>query len=155
MAVIAHVQRGKMDDERARQDGGASTDPTPRKRRKWPWILFLVVIVLPAAVFAAWTAIALNWSYSEGRRAGYIQKFSKKGWVCKTWEGEIAMTNIPGTAPEKFAFSVRDEDVANKMNTLMGDQVSITYQQHPGIPGTCFGETDYFVTAVTPVKPAK
>ena len=150
-----------MEDERTRKETDVPADgaaahtraaPLTRSRRKWPWILFGLFIVLPAAVFAAWTAIALNWSYSEGDRAGYVQKFSKKGWLCKTWEGEIAMVNMPGAAQEKFPFTVRDDSVAAKLTSLMGDQVSIHYNEHPGVPLSCFGDTRYYVTGVKPVK---
>ena len=142
--------RSEMDSAPARS-GAVTTAPPPRRRRKWPWIIGGIILV-PILLLALWTAIALNWSYSEGTRAGYIQKFSRKGWVCKTWEGEIAMVNMPGAAPEKFAFSVRDDAVAAKINSLMGDRVSITYKQHPGIPLSCFGETQYFVVDAKPVK---
>lgn len=123
-----------------------------RTRRKWPYIVFGVVVVLPASIFAAWTAITLNWSYSVGERSGYMQKFSRKGWVCKTWEGEIAMVNMPGAAQERWAFSVRDDDVAAQIEKLMGARVALTYAQHVGVPGTCFGETEYFITAVKAVR---
>lgn len=56
--------------------------------------LFLLVLLI-----VAWTWFTLTWSYSEGERAGYVQKFSKKGWLCKTWEGEIAMVTMPGAIP--------------------------------------------------------
>jgi hypothetical protein len=97
---------------------------------------------------ATWTFFALTWSYSEGERAGYVQKFSKKGWMCKTWEGELAMVNVPGAMQEKFAFSVRDATIAQHITGSMGQRVALTYQQHKGIPTDCFGETEYFITAV-------
>jgi hypothetical protein len=112
--------------------------------------LFGIFIILPILVIALWTTIALSWSYSKGDRAGYIQKFSQKGWICKTWEGEIAMVNMPGQAQEKFAFSVRDDSIAREVTRHMGGRVAITYEEHPGIPLRCFGETDYFVTGVRP-----
>lgn len=92
--------------------------------------------------------LSLHWSYSEGDRAGYVQKFSKKGWLCKTWEGEIAMVTMPGAIPEKFAFSVRDDAMAEKINALAGRRVVLQYQQHKFIPSSCFGETEYFVVGV-------
>ncbi len=142
-----------MTDNEHGDHAAAAPPPTPaRHHRRWPWILFGVVVVLPAAVFAAWTAIALNWSYSEGNRSGYIQKFSHKGWLCKTWEGELAMVNVPGALQEKFPFTVRDDSVAAMLTSLMGDQVSITYHEHPGVPLSCFGETRYFVVGVKRVK---
>jgi hypothetical protein len=95
--------------------------------------------------------IALSYTYSRGDRAGYIQKLSKKGWICKTWEGELAMVNVPGAMQERFAFTVRSDSLAAAMNGMMGSQVSITYEEHRGVPGTCFGETNYYVSAVRPV----
>nr|HRC88078.1 hypothetical protein [Thermoanaerobaculia bacterium] len=78
------------------------------------------------------------------------QKFSRKGWVCKTWEGELAMVNLPGTAPEIFRFSVRNDAVAEKINQALGNRVVLSYQQHLGLPTDCFGETSYFVVDVRP-----
>jgi len=127
-------------------------DDTPRtRRRRWPWIIAGALVGLPALVLAAWTVVALTYTYSRGDRAGYIQKLSKKGWICKTWEGEIAMVNIPGAMQERFAFTVRSDSLATAMNGMMGSQVSITYEEHRGVPGTCFGETDYYVTAARAV----
>jgi hypothetical protein len=94
----------------------------------------------------------LHWSYSTGERAGYVQKFSKKGWICKTWEGELAMATVPGVMPEKFYFSVRDDSVAAKINRTLGKRVSLAYDQHKGVPTSCFGETEYFVTGVRVVE---
>ena len=122
----------------------------PRKRR-WGVLLFGIFVLLPILLVALWTTIALNWTYSRGERAGYIQKFSEKGWLCKTWEGEIAMVNMPGQAQEKFAFSVRSDSIAREITRLMANRVSISYEQHPGIPLRCFGETDYFVTGARAV----
>jgi hypothetical protein len=111
-------------------------------------ILLLLIIAI-----VAWTWIALRYSYSTGERVGYIQKISKKGWVCKTWEGELAMLNQPGVPPQIFNFSVRDEAVAQNILTYAGDRVNLTYEQHRGVPTSCFGETEYFVTNVKPLKP--
>lgn len=120
----------------------------PAAKRRWGVTLFGIFVILPMLLIALWTTITLNWAYSRGDRAGYIQKFSQKGWLCKTWEGEIAMVNMPGQAQEKFAFSVRDDRVAGDITRLMGNRVSIQYEQHPGIPLKCFGDTEYFVTGV-------
>ena len=106
------------------------------------------LVVAPLLAVALWTFITLSWSYSRGERAGYVQKFSQKGWLCKTWEGELAMVNVPGAMQEKFQFSVRDEMVASYISGSMGKRVSLTYEQHKGVPTNCFGETDYYVTAV-------
>ncbi len=102
--------------------------------------------------FCAYIWIALHWSYSEGERAGFMQKLSHKGWLCKTWEGELSLVALPGAAPEKFNFSVRDEAIAQQINAAVGQRVALTYEQHKGLPTTCFGETEYFVTALRVVK---
>jgi len=106
---------------------------------------FIFVLVL---LFCLYTWLVLTWSYSAGARAGYVQKFSKKGWVCKTWEGELAMINMPGTLTEKFNFTVHDEAVVKKINESMGKRVSLVYEEHVGIPTTCFGDTGHFVKDV-------
>jgi hypothetical protein len=105
----------------------------------------LVASLLIVAVIAGWVWVMLNWSYAEGERTGYIQKFSRKGWLCKTWEGEIALVTMPGAIPEKFEFTVRDEEVADKVNAAAGNRVTLSYHQRKFIPTTCFGETEYFV----------
>jgi len=148
-------------DEReieARGDGSAAhTEPVaehapPQKRKRhWGLILLGVIVVLPVVAFVGWTAVSLNWSYAVEQRAGFIQKFSEKGWLCKTWEGELAMANpLPGAMPEKFEFSVRDDSVAHQIQRLMGQRVAITYEEHRGVPLRCFGETEYYVTGVRP-----
>ena len=103
-----------------------------------------IVVVL----IALWTAFTLTWSYSAGERAGYVQKFSKKGWICKTWEGEMAMVTMPGTVAEKFYFTVRKDDVAAQINATVGNRVVLMYQEHRWIPFSCFGDTGHFVTGV-------
>ena len=114
---------------------------------KWFFgILFAVALGL-----AGWIALMLNWSYAEGERAGYVQKLSKKGWICKTWEGEIALVSMPGTVAEKFQFTVRDDAVAEQINASLGSRVTLVYQQHIGLPRNCWGDTQYFVTRVTKV----
>ncbi|GBG15746.1 uncharacterized protein NMK_3357 [Novimethylophilus kurashikiensis] len=119
--------------------------------KKWMLGLVAVATVL-AALFALYTWAMLSWSYSSGERAGYVQKFSHKGWVCKTWEGELAMVNMPGTLSEKFFFTVRDEAVAQRINQSLGKRVSLTYEQHVGLPSTCLGDTEYFVTDIRVVE---
>lgn len=123
--------------------------PAPvRKKRRALVIIPILIIVIPAVVFALWTWVALGYTYAVGDRAGYIQKISKKGWLCKTWEGELAMANLPGTMPQIFAFTVRNDSIAQVIEQNAGKQVSLTYEQHRGVPTSCFGETEYFVTSV-------
>ena len=114
--------------------------------------LFLTFIAILVLLLLAWVWIALHWSYSDGERAGYVQKLSRKGWLCKTWEGEIAMVTMPGAIPEKFQFSVRDEGVAQRINALAGKRVVLDYKQYKFIPSSCFGETEYFVDGVREVQ---
>jgi hypothetical protein len=110
-------------------------------------ILFTVLGLFVA--LGLYLAFVLKWSYSSGERAGWIQKFSRKGWICKTWEGELIMVSLPGSLPEKFAFTVRDDDVAQRINKAMGDRVTLHYEEHRGLPGSCLGDTGYWVDAVT------
>ena len=102
-----------------------------------------------AALVAGWLAVAWNWSYSSGERAGWVQKFSHKGWICKTWEGELALVSLPGSTVEKFPFTVHDEAAAAAITKVMGKRVSLHYEEKVGLPTTCFGETRHFVTGVT------
>ena len=132
--------------------GHSEVSTPPRRSRVW-LLLFLILIVLPACLFTAWTWITLHFSYSTGERAGYIQKISKKGWICKTWEGELAMSTFPGTAPQIFTFSVRDDAVAEKIENAAGQRVALRYEQHKGVPSSCFAETEYFITSVRTIGP--
>jgi hypothetical protein len=121
-------------------------------RRHWGKLTLLTLVAGPVVVLSIWTAIALGFSYSSGDRVGYVQKFSKKGWICKTWEGELAMVSMPGTVAQIFPFTVRDEAIAAKVNASAGKRVAITYEQHLGVPLSCFGETQHFVTDVRPLE---
>lgn len=131
----------------------ASPRPPSRVSRRRVLLILAAILAVPLVLFVGYVQVALRWSYSEGERAGYVQKFSSKGWICKTWEGELAMVSLPGTLPEIFKFTVRDDTVAAKVNETMGKRVSLHYEQHRGLPTTCFGETEYFVTEVRPVSP--
>jgi hypothetical protein len=120
---------------------------TPRRRR-----IIAGVMLIPVVLIALYVWLSLTWAYSSGERAGYVQKFSKKGWICKTWEGELAMVALPGTLSEKFLFTVRTDSIAARINESLGKRVAITYQQHVGLPSTCFGETGYWVSNVKVVE---
>lgn len=128
--------------------------PAPKKsRRKW-LLLPLSLVLLPILIFALWAWVTLGYVYAEGDRAGFMQKLSKKGWLCKTWEGELAMVNLPGSVtPQIFHFTVRNDSIAHVLQQHLGKRVSITYEEHRGIPTTCFGETSYFVTNVRTLAP--
>lgn len=118
-----------------------------RRLRLAFWLFALAGLLL----MAAYLWVMVRFSYSSGERAGYVQKFSHKGWVCKTWEGELAMANLPGAMPEVFAFTVWDDAVAGQINELMGQRVVLHYQERVGLPTSCFGETRHFVDGVRPV----
>ena len=120
------------------------------KSRMLQWTI--VILLLMIGGFALYTWVTLTWSFSKGERAGYVQKLSKRGWLCKTWEGELAMVSMPGTMSEKFEFSVRNDAVAEQINRAAGKRVIVIYEQHRGIPTSCFGETEYFITDVKVIE---
>ena len=127
--------------------GGASPAVTRRKSGFWR-IAFAVIIVL-GVCFTLWSWLALAWSYSDGERAGVVQKFSRRGWLCKTYEGELAQYVVAGVAPQIWNFSVRDDAVAAQLNKVVGKQVQLHYTEHRGLPSSCFADTGYFVDRVT------
>jgi hypothetical protein len=110
------------------------------------WIIGLVAASLLGGVLYTW--LTLTWSYSSGERVGYVRKLSKKGWICKTWEGQLSLVSIPGTSLETFYFTVRDPAVSERIQKDLGKRVALHYEQHKGVPTSCFGETEYFVTDV-------
>lgn len=110
---------------------------------------FMWFLLIPILLFALYTWATLSWVYSSGERAGYVQKLSQKGWVCKTYEGELVLVSMPGTQAEKFHFTVRDKKVAKRIDETVGKRVRLVYEEHKGIPTSCFGETSYFVQDVS------
>ena len=112
----------------------------------------LFLLVMAGLLFAGYVTVVLKWSYSKGERVGYVQKFSEKGWLCKTWEGELQMLPVPGAMPEKFLFSVRDKALIEKINASMGKKLALSYEQHKGVPTSCFGESEYYAIAVKPLE---
>jgi hypothetical protein len=149
------AQKASTTSHAAGDDVSVTTASTPARanlaRRRWVPLSIAALVVLSSIVFALWTTATLGYSYSKGDRAGYMQKLSDKGWICKTWEGELAMQNLPGTPPEIFHFSVRDKAVASRIQDLEGQKVVLVYEQHKGVPTSCFGESEYFVTDVKKV----
>ena len=123
-----------------------SAAPAPRGRGARA---LLILIILVAAGSAAWSWLTLSWSYADGERAGVLQKFSHKGWLCKTDEGELAMYIVAGVAPQIWDFTVRDPNLVTQMNSLVGRRVQLHYTEHRGLPSSCFGDTRYFVDKVT------
>jgi hypothetical protein len=123
-------------------------------KRRWG-LRFLSLLVLLAIGVAVWAWITLTWNYSDGDRAGVLQKFSRKGWVCKTWEGELAQYVVPGLSPQIWQFTVRDATVASQLTNHLGEKVQLHYLEHRGVPTSCFGETSYYVDRlVKSEKPA-
>jgi len=110
------------------------------------------LVVLGIAAVVLYTMATLTLSYSDGDRAGVLQKFSRKGWICKTYEGELAVSYTPGMAPVLWYFSVRDEAVASKIKEMQGKRVVLHYDEHRGVPSDCFGETQYYVDGVRVIE---
>jgi hypothetical protein len=120
-------------------------------RRHWGKLTLLTLLGAPSVVFALWAVITLSWSYSSGQRAGYVQKISRKGYVCKTWEGTLYTDIAKGFRADSFSFTVRSDSLAHVIEALGGKKVDVRYEQHIGVPTSCFGDTEYFVTSVTPI----
>ena len=116
-------------------------------RRHWIGVTLAGLVLIPAAIIALWATLALSYTYSSGTRTGYLQKLSRKGWLCKTWEGGLAMATAPGVSPQIFTFSIRHDSLATALSADMGrGRVALEYEEHRGVPTRCFGETPYFVT---------
>jgi hypothetical protein len=123
------------------------------EKEKTRWLLwFSGILIVLLFVFILYIWLALTWSFSKGERVGYIQKLSQSGWICKTWEGEMAMVTMPGAIPDKFLFSIRDDKVADHINQLAGKRVALVYEQHKGLPTSCFGDTEYFIVDARTVQ---
>lgn len=111
--------------------------------------ILTLTVLLAVGALALWTWFTLSWSYSDGERAGVLQKFSRKGWICKTYEGEVAQYVVAGVSPQIWQFSVRDAAVAARLNKVVGHRVQLHYTEHRGVPSSCFAETSYFVDRIT------
>ncbi len=120
--------------------------PRP-KRRRWP-VVVATLLLVPLLLFAIYTFFVVSWSYSEGERAGTLQKFSRKGWMCKTYEGELALYVVGGVAPQIWYFTVRDQAIVRQMSDAVGQKVQLHYSEHRGVPTDCFGDTPYWVDQV-------
>jgi len=116
--------------------------------------IFIGIIVGLILALAGFTWLTLHWSYSDGERAGLLQKFSRRGWICKTYEGEMVLATVATVNAEKFLFTVRDADIAKQLTSYIGDHITVHYEQRKWIPTSCFGDTEYFVTSVQRETPA-
>jgi hypothetical protein len=129
------------------EDAPAAPSPPPTFfRRHRLKLVPLAVLALTLGGAALWTLATLKFSYSSGDRIGYVQKLSRRGWICRTWEGELAMSPVPGAIPQIFAFTVPDAGVAKKIAELEGKKVALHYEEKKGVPSSCFGDTRYFIT---------
>ena len=117
--------------------------------------IFIGIIVGLILVLVGFTWLTLHWSYSDGERAGLLQKFSRRGWICKTYEGEMVLATVATVNAEKFLFTVRDPDIAKQLTSYIGDHIKVHYEQRKWIPTSCFGDTEYFVTSVQRESPAQ
>ncbi len=154
MSDTSTPSQSEQDDRSSARESAALAEVQrePRKsfkRRHWGKLTLLFLFGLPAAALAVWTAIALNFSYSEGKRDGYVQKMSSKGWACKTWEGTLYTGIAKSFQSDSFQFTVRSDSIAKLIQSYAGKRVAVDYQQHIGVPISCFGDTQYFVTGVT------
>jgi hypothetical protein len=122
-----------------------------RSGRASRWFMILLLLIVVGS--GLWTWLTLAWAYAEGERAGVLQKFVRRGWVCKTQEGEIALFygggQYMGPSAPLWDFSVRDKAIATELSKAVGHRVQLHYTEHPGIPSNCFGDTRYFVDRVT------
>jgi hypothetical protein len=128
-----------------------SVSPEKKKsfaRRNWGKLTLFTLLVVPLGGLLAYSFSVRAITYSSGNRVGFVQKLSNKGWVCKTWEGELQISSIPGSAPVLFAFTVQNDSVARAIEAMLGKQVELSYREHPKLPLSCFGETNYKVTGV-------
>ena len=132
-------------------DAAPESAPPPSRSffRRHLWkLLPLVIVAVAVGGGGLWTLATLRFSYSSGDRIGYIQKLSRRGWICRTWEGELAMTPVPGALPQIFSFTIPDDAIATTMSTLEGHKVALHYEEKRGVPSSCFGDTHYFITGV-------
>lgn len=113
------------------------------------WTVTLIILVLILTVY--WKYF---YTYSEGSRVGLLQKFSKKGTFFKTYEGELVLSSVSGNknvviASEKFLFSVANDSLAIRLDTLQGMNVIVHYKQKNGkLPWR--GDTPYLVDKADP-----
>jgi hypothetical protein len=117
-------------------------------KRKWLWAGSIGVPVVGVATTALYLWVTFGFTYSLGERVGIVQKTSESGWACSTYKGELAMASEAGPTAGVFTFTVRDKYVAAQIDELAGQRVVLHYEQHKGVPSTCFGDSEYFVTAV-------
>lgn len=129
--------------------------PAPPPSRRLPKLrtVLILALVIPVVLLSIYTWLALHWDYSNGYRSGLLQKFSQKGWLCKTDEGELWQSVVTNVAPNVWYFTVRDPNIKQVLDTLVGKNVRLHYTEHRGVPTSCFGDTNYYVDGVTVITP--
>jgi hypothetical protein len=118
------------------------------KAKKWTIRVAIIAALVAIVGSVIYTFATLGFSYSKGERVGFVQKLSRRGWLCKTNEGDLAMVNMAGQQAEMFYFTVREDAVVKQIDDLSGHRVVLDYEEHRGVPSSCFGDTSYFVTGV-------
>ncbi len=129
----------------------ATQIPVRRRSRGFGKIIAIVLIVLLlcGGLFVWWR---YYYTYSDGFRFGLLQKFSRRGNMFKTYEGEMILSSVRGNAnvpiaSEKFFFSVTDDGVAQKLMNLQGHSVTIGYKEKNS-PVFWRGDSQYIVDSV-------
>jgi len=118
-----------------------------RTKKILKWALFIIIIV--GVFFIYWK---YYYTYSEGYRAGLLQKFSSKGMMFKTYEGEMILSSVSSNsnvalASEKFLFTMTNKAIVRQFDTLQGNMVIVHYKQKNGrLPWQ--GDTPYLVDSV-------
>jgi hypothetical protein len=132
-------------------ESAAPAAPRPGWKTKTKLVLWGIALA-PVLLFVLYTVFTMTFAYSEGYRAGVLLKFSRKGWVCKTYEGELAQFVVAGVSPSIFEFSVRRGDVALQLDSLIGQKVRLHYREHRGVPTTCFAMTNHWVDSASVIE---
>lgn len=127
----------------------SATSSTTRSGAKKILGIILLIILLVFGIYFYWKYF---YTYSEGNRFGLLQKFSHKGNLFKTYEGEMILSSVRSSAnvplaSEKFFFSVTDENVANKLMNLQGRSVTVHYKEKKGAL-SWRGDSNYIVDSV-------
>jgi hypothetical protein len=133
------------------EGNNGTTVGTPKKRHRFRNFLLLLLFLF-ALGSAIWTWATVTFAYSTGEKTGFVQELTRQGWLCKTWEGALAVAPAPGAAPEVFAFTIRDDSIASALQRALPARVTLTYEHHRGVPTSCFGETPYYITGFRTVE---
>jgi hypothetical protein len=152
LAMRSEIEGGKggvdRDHRAQRHSSTMESNRQPGGARKKAIGIGVAVVLLAVAGFVAYGEFTLHFAYSKGERVGFVQKLSKRGWICKTNEGDLAMVNIAGQQAQMFSFTVPDDAVAAQIESFAGHRVVLEYEEHDGVPSRCFGDTPYFVVSV-------